>query len=97
MSGEVFSLSTFFPTGVSRYFFKILHITKRKESCQGVMVKMAQTYNFAPITEENGPLAKYEIGETVHKTVRIMSCIYSGNQGFGVYEADENDRRFSCL
>lgn len=58
---------------------------------------MAQTYNFAPITEENGPLAKYEIGETVHKTVRIMSCIYTGNQGFGVYEVDENDRRFTII
>jgi len=48
-----------------------------------------------PETEENGPLAKYRIGDSIHKTVRIMSCIYFGNQGFAVYEVDENDRRFT--
>lgn len=55
---------------------------------------MGQLYNFMPETEENGPLAKYEIGETVHKTVRAMSCRYYGDQGFAVYEVDEDNRRF---
>lgn len=55
---------------------------------------MGATYNFMPETEENGPLATYEMGEIVHKTVRITSCIFSGKENFRVYEADENDRRF---
>lgn len=58
---------------------------------------MAPSYNFMPETEETGPLAKYELGETVHKVVRAMTCLYLGDQGFGVYEVDENNRRFTIV
>lgn len=52
-------------------------------------------YNYLPATEENGPLAKYNLGEVVQKTVRIMGCIYAGEQGYAVYDAEEEDRRFT--
>lgn len=51
-------------------------------------------FNFLPATEEFGALAKYEIGEVVHKTVRAMVCIYKSDQGFHVYEVDDDGRRF---
>jgi len=50
-------------------------------------------FNYLPETEENGPLAPFRLGEHVHKTVRIMTCIYKGEQGFSVYDVEENDRR----
>ncbi|MDE7243970.1 MAG: hypothetical protein K2O18_08345 [Oscillospiraceae bacterium] len=53
-------------------------------------------FNFAPATEENGPLAKYEIGETVRKVVRVMNCRYTDGQGFYIYYVEENDRWF-CI
>lgn len=56
---------------------------------------MSPLYNFAPETEENGPLAKHKLNETVHKTVRVMACIYIGAQGYAVYEVDEDNRRFT--
>lgn len=51
-------------------------------------------FNYAPATEENGPLAKYAIGEKVEKIVRPMSCIYHGDNGFYIYEVEEDDRWF---
>lgn len=51
-------------------------------------------YNYAPATEENGPLARYAIGEKVEKIVRPMSCIYHGDNGFYIYEVEEDDRWF---
>lgn len=52
-------------------------------------------FNYAPVTEENGPLAKYKVGETVHKVVRAMSCRYSDGNGFYIYEVEEDDRWFT--
>lgn len=52
-------------------------------------------FRYLPETEENGPLAKYEIGEMVHKTVRIMDCFYRGDNGFFIYGVEENCRRFT--
>lgn len=51
-------------------------------------------FNYAPATEENGPLARYSVGEKVEKIVRPMSCIYHGDNGFYIYEVEENDRWF---
>lgn len=51
-------------------------------------------YNYAPVTEENGPLASFDIGETVNKIVRPMSCIYCGDNGFYIYDVEEDGRWF---
>ena len=61
------------------------------------MAENKQLYHYKPYTPESGPLAKYELGECVTKTVRIMSCIYKGDEGFGIYEVDEKDRRFTII
>lgn len=51
-------------------------------------------FNYLPETEENGPLAGFNLGDIIHKTVRIMTCIYKGDQGFAVYDVEEDERRF---
>lgn len=52
-------------------------------------------YNYAPVTEENGPLASYKIGETIKKIVRPMSCLYrSEENGFCIYDVEEDGRWF---
>ena len=51
-------------------------------------------FNYAPVTEENGPLASYAVGEKVEKIVRPMTCIYRGQEGFYIYEVEEDDRWF---
>ena len=38
--------------------------------------KQSIGYNYAPATEENGPLASCEIGDKVTKTIRTVNCIY---------------------
>lgn len=44
-------------------------------------------FNYAPVTSSNGPLAKYEVGATVSKTVRAVNCIYY-SEGFQVYQVE---------
>ena len=54
----------------------------------------SEGFRYLPETPENGPLAKYELGETVTKLVRTVNCIYNGNQGFQVYNVEEEQRHF---
>jgi len=65
-----------------------------KMSCQSTNRSTSGGYNYAPVTEENGPLAQYKIGETVRKVVCAMDCVYTDNCGFYIYSVEENDRWF---
>lgn len=51
-------------------------------------------FNYAPVTEENGPLARFKVGESVKKIVRPMSCLYLGDNGFAIYDVEEDGRWF---
>ena len=50
-------------------------------------------FHFDLMTEENGPLAKYAIGTEVQKTVQVITLIYTGDQGFAIYDTLIGDRR----
>ena len=50
-------------------------------------------FHFEPMSEENGPLAKYAVGTEVQKTVQIMGCSYTGEQGFAIYDTLIGERR----
>jgi len=51
-------------------------------------------YNYAPVTEENGPLASFKIGDSVTKIVRPMSRLYRNDDGFSIYDVEEDGRWF---
>lgn len=54
-------------------------------------------FNYKPETAEHSILAKYKQGETVHKTVRVLACIYKGDNGFAIYNVEEDARSFVIL
>lgn len=54
-------------------------------------------FNYRPETEDNSILAPYSIGETLHKTVHVLNCIYKGDNGFAIYDVEEDARRFVIL
>lgn len=54
-------------------------------------------FNYKPETAENSVLAAYEIGSIVHKTVRVIMRIYKGDNGFAIYNVEEDARNFVIL
>ena len=42
-------------------------------------------FNYAPATIDNSPLSKYNLGDSVEKTVRTVNCIYY-SESFQVYQ-----------
>lgn len=62
---------------------------------RGFTKPKAATFNYS--LDLSDPLDGLAVGQTVHKTVRAMSCIYKGGDGFAIYEVDEDLRRFTIL
>lgn len=60
--------------------------------------KQSIGYNYAPATEENGPLASCEIGDKVTKTIRTVNCIYY-SESFQVYQVAQvnSENRFFTI
>lgn len=59
--------------------------------------KPVSGFNYPTETEDNSILAPYSVGETIHKTVHILNSIYKGDNGFAIYDVEENARRFVIL
>ncbi len=68
-----------------------LHITFFEKFFEGENMSSGKTFNYAPQTAANSPLSKYNVGDSVTKTVRTVNCIYC-NEGFQVYQVELVDK-----